>query len=805
MDILDRCALTFKGRRLPEHTFLLGNRGGFVLYLPASRNMRDRTLQSIKWFGASGFGRSFLEGIQVWVELDGDLVALDRRNQTELIMSLDGATRSYRLGRREVRESFFVPDHLQVVVWRLNADLPCVLKPEFDLRYYQAFNTDFSQYWAEDTSQGLMVGNTVRSVGPLRETMQFYALVGTIEEVTEIELLPEDQRLVEKTYLKDEERHKLIIDVYKETQVLGPDEAPIWDLYSTKVYAPARLRVHGPVSLLCAFGDTREEVEDAVAELRKDLPRARRRKRARLVRQLQVGLLETGNQNVDMAYAHVLSRFNDALVARDATLHVEPIHHEEYDAIFAGDKYFLDAWKRDENISLGALLLTNDFETVRLVLEDTWQFQDERTGRLPHIIRAGEPLVYYSSDGTLWALQRLFEYTRVSGDETLLHEKMPMVERFFEASLDFAGHGLLPSGGIIDQQYLWETWEDTPYTPRAGYPVEIELLWLSVLSAFLPSVRAQNDELGGRMEQALEEGSQTFEDFVGDGYLVDSLTYDWEQDQILTPNGYIAFGLGYPLPPDLGHSMVLLGRDQLAGHRGVRSLAPRDWRKVLPAAFLADPHNVQGKDMASVGIFNYHRGIEWEWLNPFFVAAELTCGSTKEAYRRYVAGQVIEAIDEVGIGGLSELHDMRGQVGADFQAWSMAGFITSLQLFAGVQVDALAKTVRIRPSLPPEWPYLRCRRRVGNTRFDVRYEQPRPTAYRLQVHPLGEPPAGYQLHLGLRLPPRSRVETATCNGRAVPSDAWSYEDGCAPDIAGAAWTVQPFEKDVILQVEVSER
>jgi len=276
--------------------------------------------------------------------------------------------------------------------------------------------------------------------------------------------------------------------------------------------------------------------------------------------------METGHPDVDRSYAQALTRFNSGLVARDITVHAgSGKMMEHFSAIFAGNKYFMASWKRDENISLVALLATNDYETVREILDDTWQHQDERTGRLPHIIRAGEPLVYYSSDGTLWALQRLFEYTRQSGDETLLGQKMPMVERFFEDSIAFIQRGLLSSGGIIDKDYLWETWEDTPFTPRAGYPVEIELLWLTVLREFLPYVRPHNDDLADQMAEALEQGDQTFQQFIHDGYLVDSLSYQWEQQQILTPNGYIAFGLDYPLPVELERSMVALGREYLAG------------------------------------------------------------------------------------------------------------------------------------------------------------------------------------------------------------------------------------------------
>jgi hypothetical protein len=54
--------------------------------------------------------------------------------------------------------------------------------------------------------------------------------------------------------------------------------------------------------------------------------------------------------------------------------------------------------------------------------------------------------------------------------------------------------------------------------------------------------------------------------------------------------------------------------------------------------------------MASVGIFNYHRGIEWQWFNAFFVQGELDCGSAVEGYRRYVQDQVRGVLDDGGIG-----------------------------------------------------------------------------------------------------------------------------------------------------------
>jgi glycogen debranching enzyme len=368
-----------------------------------------------------------------------------------------------------------------------------------------------------------------------------------------------------------------------------------------------------------------------------------------------------------------------------------------------------------------------------------------------------------------------------------------MVERFFSASLDFVQRGLLPSGGIIEKSYLWETWEDTPYTPRAGYPVEIELLWLTVLRDFLPTIRERDQELAGRLESTLEEGNETFRLFYLDGYLADSLGYDWQPQKILTPNGYIAFALRYPLPADLCESMVQLGREQLAGRVGIRSLAPRDWQHVLSPEFMSDSRNFQGPNMASVGIYNYHRGIEWPWLNQFFVAGELLYGDAEHAFDTYLKGQVHEALHEGGAGGISELYDIRGPLGADYQAWSMASFIAGLHSFGGVEVDALDREVRIRPALPRDWRDFEVRRRVADTFFDV-HVRGESTGHIVEVDTVGKAPEGYRLRVGARVPPSRGGCAVRLNGKELPGERVTIER--TSEHVAEAWIETDFEDHV---------
>lgn len=779
--------------QLAGRTFFLGNDAGFVLYLPASLHRRDRTLVATKWFGASSIGRKYLETVLVFVMTDAGRVMLNQDNQVSCVQYLDHVVRTYRVGAHTIEQAFFVPDQLSAFSMTLSAGAAVrfQVEPEFDMRYYQGFNQNFDHYAAQLSTvrsvQQLHVSNHVMHPAPTVDRLDFYAAVEPMGRDIEIEIVPRSESLRPKTYLKDERRQRLIHSVYAETHQAVPDEAPIWDLYETQTFAPARIAGHSPMTLACGFSDRRQQAEETAHRLASALPDLRHAKTSIATERLQDGRLVTGDSSIDCAYDQVLTRFNNGLVARNAQLHAGSKDIEHYDAIFAGNKYYLDAWKRDENISLIGLLETGDLATVRTILDDTWQHQDPRTGRLPHIIRVGEPLVYFSSDGTLWALRRLSEYTRSSGDTSLLDAKYPMIEHFFVASLGFVKRGLLPSGGIIDRAYLWETWEDTPYTPRDGYPVEIELLWLTALQDYLPVIEAHNPQLAGRLRATLDHGCDSFELFHQDGYLADSLSYDWKPRRILTPNGYIAFGLDFPLPGRLRREMVLLGRDQLAGRRGIRSLAPRDWPSVLSPEFLADPRNVHNHNMASAGLYNYHRGIEWLWLNQFFVQAELTVGDTEHAYHTYVAGQVHGALCESGVGGLDELYDLRGPLGADFQAWSMTGFIASLRAFAGLRTDAVAGRIRVRPAIPRSWPYLECRTRIGSTFADVHYEAAPSGPERITVRSVGRPPSSYRLELGIRLAPNRRPQHILLNGATIDPANWRVVAPLAAGSAGELW------------------
>src|SRR5947209_15560115 len=109
--------------------------------------------------------------------------------------------------------------------------------------------------------------------------MDFYGAIGTVSPC-EMELVPEGQRLVRKTYLKDEAREKAIESVYSETGSQVPDEAPIWNQYSTQVYSPATFRSRGPMTLVCSFGNVEAAVRTCFEDVKTHLKSMRRAKRS---------------------------------------------------------------------------------------------------------------------------------------------------------------------------------------------------------------------------------------------------------------------------------------------------------------------------------------------------------------------------------------------------------------------------------------------------------------------------------------------------------------------------------------------
>lgn len=332
-----------------------------------------------------------------------------------------------------------------------------------------------------------------------------------------------------------------------------------------------------------------------------------------------------------------------------------------------------------------------------------------------------------------------------------------MVRLFFQRSLDRLVGGLLPSGRTHHPDYLWETWMDTPHTPRDGFPVEIQMLWIACLRVFRTVVQAAAPDLEVAMARAESAAWQALQRFNVRGMPADSLDERGVVRDLITPNPFFCFGIGLDLGAEVERAMRDVGRRQLAGHQGIITLAPQDWDRVFSPEFLGNRRAVRGRRMRSVGKYNYHRGVEWNWLSQFFVQAELKYGEPDVAFRKYLRAQVDAALDRAGIGGISELFDLSGTRGPEFQAWSMAGFLEALHAFAGVRIDVPDRRIRLEPQVPDAWPRLQVRKWYGSVPFDIHYAGDDSTRTLRVEFPWGVAPEA-EIEVAMPLPAKRTVD-----------------------------------------------
>lgn len=749
---------------LKGRTFLLGNKRAFSLSLPVASGHTDTLLHPHKWFGAYLYGRKFLEGQVLRIEGQRSYL-LSSRNQVGFTMGLTSARRDYAVDDCTYSEQFFVPDGIQGIACRLEGDLDVAVEPELDMRLHYALNHSTDTYEVEEIENGVLVSNILpvgvyddasESFMPSEDqtgASRIHAAVQVVGEGAWMELLPPPARPRRKLFRKDQQRYRFL--AHSAPSGAMHDHAPLWAECASRVYAPARFHVAHQGLIVYGFGSSREEAIAQLAALRDSLVGYQAQKTEATAAILDHAHFETGSTRVDSAYAHVLARLTDTLVARNVTADDTALDRPAT-MILAGNQYFHDSWKRDENIALGFLLSLGFYDLARDVIRDTWQLQDEATGRLPQRIRAGEEPAYHSSDGTLWALWRLYQYWRCTGDDSILYDKLPMVAPFFRRSLERTIDGMLPSGRTNASEYLWETWMDTAHTPRDGFPIEIQMLWIACLRVYRPLVEPVDAALEQAMAAAEASAwSQLFR-FNVRGMLADSLDSRGQVRDLITPNPFFCFGVGLDLGPEVERRMREVGRRQLAGRQGIRTLAPDDWGRVFPPEFLMDRRRVRGRRMRSIGKFNYHRGVEWNWLSQFFVEAELKYGEPDSAFRRYLCRQVDAALDQGGVGGISELFDLNGTRGPEFQAWSMSGFLQALHAFAGVHIDVPGRTIRVEPQLPGDWPQLSVRKWYGSTPLDVNVKRDGQDLMLQVDFPWGDVPDA-SLDVALVLPARHTI------------------------------------------------
>jgi glycogen debranching enzyme len=344
--------------------------------------------------------------------------------------------------------------------------------------------------------------------------------------------------------------------------------------------------------------------------------------------------------------------------------------------VIAGYPWFGE-WSRDTLIGLPGLCLARDKVDTAVAILESLAGRLEN-GLIPNIPRSGGGAANTDSiDASLLFIRATAltaKRTRSRRINALQEVCLDLIDRIADRAdprVRVDGQGFL----FVDRGPWALTWMDAlvdgwPVTPRHGYAIDINALWLSALATGLRWAKKQRPKFVERWSGTTRELSDRFEQkfwLPDEGYLTD--THDGHRpDGRLRPNQLWALVLP-GVPMDKGHKKRALSavRDKLLTPVGLRTLSPDDpaYRPVYRGGQVE-------RDRA------YHQGTVWPWLLGLYADAVVAVDGPDAAREQMLP--VLAALSahfrtEGCIGQLGELFNgdaPHRPGGAPAQAWSVS-------------------------------------------------------------------------------------------------------------------------------------
>ena len=384
--------------------------------------------------------------------------------------------------------------------------------------------------------------------------------------------------------------------------------------------------------------------------------------------------------------------------------------------VIAGYPWFLD-WGRDSLICARGLLAAGMINDVKQLLLTFAKF--EKDGTLPNTIHGNDVSNRDTSDAPLWFAVVCEEFSEAVNNlpapDPLSASSKLKIKKQFDAPVDENGRTIrdvltsiaenyakgTPNGIRMDADsaLIWSpshfTWMDTNYpagTPREGYPVEIQALWIRLLRLLEKnSATAEQKKWRDLADHATASFEKLF--WLEDkGWFADVLlgasrviARDATASDALRSNCLFAISLGL-VTGERAKRCVEAAQKFLVVPGALRSLAPLPIAVPL-AVFsndgrpLNDPRNpywprYEG-DEDTRRKPAYHNGTAWTWTFPVFcealarawdfspqvvAAAKSYLGSSEKILNEGCLGQIPEILDG------DAPHAQRG---CDAQAWGV--------------------------------------------------------------------------------------------------------------------------------------
>lgn len=307
--------------------------------------------------------------------------------------------------------------------------------------------------------------------------------------------------------------------------------------------------------------------------------------------------------------------------------------------VIAGYPWFLD-WGRDTLICCRGLIAAGLTDDVLRIIRQFASF--EEGGTLPNMIIGANASNRDSSDAPLWLLTACADLKRAIGNDSWLNEKCggkTLIEALRSIALGYrkgTANGIImdPESGLIFSPPHF-TWMDTNHpagTPREGYPIEIQALWIAGLN-FLAEIT--NDRQWNELARLAQESLLKLYWREKEKFFADCLHASRGQpaakakaDDALRPNQLLALTLG-AVETDWISSAILSACAELLVPGAIRTLSNRGVEYPLPiernGKLINDPKNpywgrYEG-DEDSRRKPAYHNGTAWTWLFPSFCEA----------------------------------------------------------------------------------------------------------------------------------------------------------------------------------------
>jgi starch synthase (maltosyl-transferring) len=375
------------------------------------------------------------------------------------------------------------------------------------------------------------------------------------------------------------------------------------------------------------------------------------------------------------------------------------VRRDKGKTVIAGYPWFLD-WGRDSLICARGLLAARMVDDVRQLLMTFARF--EKDGTLPNTIHGDDVSNRDTCDAPLWFALACEELAQVKPDfHSTVFDSSKRTIRDVLQSIGANYTQGTPNGIRMDADsaLIWSpghfTWMDTNFpagTPREGYPVEIQVLWIRLLRQLEKiSPPAEQKKWRDLADHATASFGKLFwleeKGCFADVLLAKKnvIARDATTSDALRSNCLFAVSLGL-VTGERAKRCVAAAQKYLVVPGGLRSLAPLPVSVPLPiygndGKLLNDPPNpywphYEG-DEDTRRKPAYHNGTAWTWTFSVFcealarawdfspeaiAAAKSYLGSTGKLLNEGCLGQIPEILDG------DAPHTQRG---CDAQAWGV--------------------------------------------------------------------------------------------------------------------------------------